>query len=533
MPKDLFTGQIDDISIQKQDSVDLFEKYNVKPKYKSIIPENLPAPIQAVKEQVAQRLINPMGNFLPIPQQAISQVQRGQEIGALQGINAAGIGIPQFVAHQAGYEIPQAQTPIEQGMAIPLEAAGSLVGISPFSEAARMLPLLRKAPATIKSAATLAGYGATKAGFEGEDIGKAAISGALMGGVGHLGSRLGATTPLGQRIGGALGFGATSAGLAALEAPEEERAQQAALQGLIGTGMGLMGKKAEPFKGKQPAQYAKEATNEYRTMLRPTQGETKNIEIRQKKNIDDYYRIAAEEGLQIKQTPDRKLDTTFAREQLQPKQDILHQELNTILESNPNSQFDLVAIGNKAKNELAKSIKNAKELKSAIENVDDYIIPEIERNGRYLTGSQLNEVKKGMWSTSYDMLKPNSQNTARKIGFIAKEEIENAYPEKRIKELNELSGKYATLSHLLENAHGRVIQGGAMGRYFARTIGAVAGTAAKLPFGLGPFLGALGAEKVSKYMTSPERISKIASKKAQKAGISEQSFNRMQERINL
>ncbi len=247
MPRDLFTGQIDNISAGQQNQpVDLFEKYNVRKPYKSILPENIPAPIQAIQGQIAKTLLGagvPFGTGIQaLPPQQAGEFARGGQIGSLQAINSAMFGIPQAIARKSGYEIPQAQTPFEQAASIPLESAGALAGISPFAKAYRMLPVLRKLPATLKSAATLAGYGATKAGFEGEDVGKAALSGATMGGLGHIGARLGATTPLGARLGGAAGFGGTSAGLAALEAPEGEKAQSAALQGLIGTGMGLLGK---------------------------------------------------------------------------------------------------------------------------------------------------------------------------------------------------------------------------------------------------------------------------------------------------
>jgi hypothetical protein len=54
----------------------------------------------------------------------------------------------------------------------------------------------------------------------------------------------------------------------------------------LGLTKAARGAKIEPL--------VKEATEGYRDILRPTQGEIKNIEIRGGKNIDDYYKLAAE-----------------------------------------------------------------------------------------------------------------------------------------------------------------------------------------------------------------------------------------------
>lgn len=289
----------------------------------------------------------------------------------------------------------------------------------------------------------------------------------------------------------------------------------------IAAGARNLAKKAmQPNVGKLTAQ----ATKEYRTILRPTQGEVKNIEIRGNKNVDDMYTLAAEEQLPIKQTKTnnrQELDTLAAREKLTPRQEQLHQKLNEELAKDPNQQFDLKNIGRKAKAELRTSIKNDTEFKNAAADIDEQINDAINARGRFVTGSDLNNFKQGMWSVGYNQLKPTAQSTARKIGFIAKEAIEKAYPNSNIAGLNELSGKYATLNHLLENAHGRVVAGGRLGKYVANTIGAVAGS--KIPV-VGPILGAHVGGKVSDFIYAPARASASAAAKAGKAGISGKSF---------
>ncbi len=93
----------------------------------------------------------------------------------------------------------------------------------------------------------------------------------------------------------------------------------------------------------------KKATEIYRDILRPEKSEIKNIEIRKGKNIDDYYKIAAEEKLLIEKTKDGKLDTSKAREQLQPRQQEVFDQLNEVLKSDTTKKFDLLEISNKTK----------------------------------------------------------------------------------------------------------------------------------------------------------------------------------------
>lgn len=287
---------------------------------------------------------------------------------------------------------------------------------------------------------------------------------------------------------------------------------------LTGQAIGGAGKVITKFG--QPS--IEKATEIYRDILRPEKGEIKNIEIRKGKNINDYYKIAAEEGLSIKKTSANKLDTLLAREQLQPKQEKIYNQLNEALKSAPAKKFDLLLIGNNAKAELRNQIKNDTEYKSAAKSIDEYIADTIEARGRFLNGEELNNFKQGMWSVSYTADKPITTGVVPcKIGFIAKEMIEKGYPDINIKTLNEQSAKYITLQHLLENANGRVVKGGRLGEYFAKTtgtiIGGLIGSAIPIP-GVGPAVGAvIGMEaggKLAKYLTSPERLSVKAGKMA-------------------
>ena len=140
------------------------------------------------------------------------------------------------------------------------------------------------------------------------------------------------------------------------------------------------------MKAEQGFELADKATQEMRTILKPNASEIRNLEIRQGKNMDDYYRLAAEEKLPIGQTADKKLDTTEAREMLSPKMSNLQNIQNEMLKTDTAKKFDLLEVGNKAKQENDATIKNATELKEANRDIDEFILDEVERNGRYVDG---------------------------------------------------------------------------------------------------------------------------------------------------
>ena len=284
--------------------------------------------------------------------------------------------------------------------------------------------------------------------------------------------------------------------------------------------LGAVSKKATQAITQTPEKLFGKAINIYRDILRPTQGDIKNIEIRKGKNINDYFKVAAEEQLPIRKTSDNRLDTVVAREKLQNKVQGVHEQLNSILDKQTN-QFNLKELAAKTKTELSRSVKNASELKDSITEVDKYINSEIERYGNEMVSAkEFNNIKQGMWSVAYNALRPTAKSTARKIGFTAKEMIEKSYPNENIRGLNERSGNYQTLDSLLENAQGRVIKGGRLGSYFAQGTGALIGAMLPLP-GIGRAAGAVAGRwlggKTSEFLSSPERLSNIASKKAGRA----------------
>ncbi len=422
------------------------------------------------------------------------------------------------VIPQLAYGAVQA-APIMAGAANPfMKGAQATLGVG------SKIPLAGKVLTSpiARSAAGFGAYEAAKAGATGQistpkqaarTFGEGALSGALF----HGGGKAGATAlqkfgPLGQRVGSGLGAG----GISAAMAPEGEKVSSAILGGAFGAKY-----PSEPYKMRKvsPEVYVKESTGIYRDILRPTQGEIKKVEIKKGRDINDFYKIAAEEGLTINQAPNNKgqktIDTKFAREVLNEKTSQNFEQLNTVLKSDPVKRFDLNKIRNKAKNAASEKIKNAKDLETAKTEIDAEINAEIARHGTNLVnGNELNTIKQGMWSKGYNVLQPTAKDNARRIGFAAKDAIETAYPNDVIRKLNNKSGDLLTLGTLLTNAQGRVVKGGRLGLYASRGIGAIAGQSVPI---VGPLAGAYVGGKVGEKIYAPEYQSKKAQKLMQKA----------------
>lgn len=115
------------------------------------------------------------------------------------------------------------------------------------------------------------------------------------------------------------------------------------------------------------------------------------------------------------------------------------------------------------------------------------------------------------------MLSPNNNKVARQIGYTAKDMIEAAYPDMAIRSTNAKLGEYLTLEDLLQNAQGRVVKGGRLGKYVGNIVGATAGGMAgaighAIPV-VGPILGPAGTlagahlgGEIASAIHNPERI---------------------------
>lgn len=294
----------------------------------------------------------------------------------------------------------------------------------------------------------------------------------------------------------------------------------------IGGALGFAGERlmnGELPTRKTPEEKFNEFANVHREVLAPSKSEINKVEVKSGKDLNDSYKLAVKEGLVYKKSGDGKtLDTSEARQSLQPKINTLHEQADNILNSDTQKQFDLEKIGKTVKSSLRKNIKNDSDYEDAIKLVDKEIGSAINQRGDLVNAQQLNDIKEGMWSKSYDPLNPNANKTARQIGFVAKDTIEKAFPDKNLKEINAERGKFLTLQTLLENAHGRVINKGKIGRYAAQVIGSLG--LSHIPH-VGPLLGGYLGGKVSDVMSNPERITGNISKKVAKMALNRENVS--------
>lgn len=274
----------------------------------------------------------------------------------------------------------------------------------------------------------------------------------------------------------------------------------------------LAGTKWSPEK-KTNEQILDKYADAYRKVLSPGKGVINKTEIKSGKDLQDTFKLAAQEGLIIHKDADGKIDTTEAIAKLKPKTDELNQELNQALDSDKSNRFNLGDLKDLAKKELSKTIKNPLDLKNARTQAEKEIDAAIEEYGHNVSGSQLNTIKQGMWAKSYDQLAPNDYVVANKIGHVVKDLIERNYPEQNIKGINQQLGKYYDLRNILQNSHGNVVKSGKLGRYFAQGAGAVVG--APLPY-VGPLVGGYAGGKIADFINSPERVTGSISKKVGK-----------------
>ena len=292
-------------------------------------------------------------------------------------------------------------------------------------------------------------------------------------------------------------------------------------------GLEKTGKAVKSFQ-KSPQQLADEATRIYREILNPGKREIRAVEIKGKQDINKYYRLAAEEGLPIKQTIDKgnspKLYTVEAIDSLKPKIAIIHDELNSVL-GQQTKTFDLMDVADKAKRSIrSNKMLAAHEVKKQLGYIDDYIAAEVERHGQIVDAVTFNNVKQGAWGIGYNKLEPTAYKGARAIGSTIRKSIEDSFPAENIRALNMKSGDYQGLISLLEEANGRIVQGGKIGKYFAQGTGALAGglagSAIPIP-GVGAVAGAIAGReiggRIAGALNNPALRSAKAAEKMQEA----------------
>ena len=255
---------------------------------------------------------------------------------------------------------------------------------------------------------------------------------------------------------------------------------------------------------------------EYRKIINPTAAELKKFEIKKGKDVDVLVKRIAEEAPSISKTPEGGIDTFEATEKMREKGGQMHNQMRPILQTNPNPQFDLNKLRREMFTKLDGEIKSASDLEKMKDNVDKLIDPEIKRFGtNLLNGEQFDQVKSGLWSKKFDIGNPTEKRVAGTMGHNAKTQIEKAYPNFPIAELNKTQGEYFSAADLLEGAYGKKIKGTFSSNLLGGATGAIAGSAVAAAASpllgaggavAGGYIGAKVAGRINDWMRSPERL---------------------------
>jgi len=257
-------------------------------------------------------------------------------------------------------------------------------------------------------------------------------------------------------------------------------------------------------------------TDAYRKILNPG----KNILNSTNINVEEASKTLAKEKVIIKTDVNRKLENANAIKQLQEANKPLYKKAQDILESSPDKKFNLKQIGNEAKTNVGKYIKNAEERIAAKKQVDSAIKAEISENGgsSIVDAPAVYRIKQGMYERAFNPLEPTSNDGARAIGSVIKGQVEKSFEGSPIREINKQIGKRLEAQTLLEKTNGNVVQGGGLGKAVGRLVGASAGgaigtTLGPVGTGTGTLLGQEAGAKVVDFINNPERLTSSMAKK--------------------
>jgi hypothetical protein len=361
----------------------------------------------------------------------------------------------------------------------------------------------------------------------GQTIGEQGVTSAPLGGLGRIPNAIIAGTQLYE------GVKTGAEGL-------REGNKLKVLEGAGQTAMGAVGAKYAFAKGKQGAFINPDAVKQvkseikflkgspslsaaknkaaqiYRDVLRPTVGEVKNFEVRNKKDMNNAYGLMAERKVQVQKGADNKLDTKGAADQLRGEIDKPYEMMQEALKSKPDQTFDLNVLKEKVKARIdegkeAAIVKNQKKA-----DVDEFLDAEIEARGipegepALVSGQDYNSIKQGAWKMGYNLMKPTANKTARLIGHEISTDIKSTYKGTPVEPLNQYLATLQDAIQLLENAHGRVIKGGRLDQRLAGMTGAIIGATTKVPV-VGPVIGEMAGRGLYNYRTNPERLTNRAS----------------------
>lgn len=253
------------------------------------------------------------------------------------------------------------------------------------------------------------------------------------------------------------------------------------------------------------------ARKQIRDALNPNMKQSK-IEAKSGKKIED---IMVREGLPLdsyKEGGKVKLDTSRAREALSLKADIENQAFKAVLKDSGEwiSFDDYVEATRKSVTAQFSGVEreqalNLIEREMAAWREQVLSVAQADANGKMIIpADRFNDIKQYFWSRTRAFGTPEA-NVFNDVNYLAgrmgKLTIEQTIQDANIRAMNEYLGDLSYAKSILFQKQGSIVPGGAMGKYFARTLGGIIGS----KFGpLGASVGAVTADQVAEYMMHPE-----------------------------
>lgn len=260
-------------------------------------------------------------------------------------------------------------------------------------------------------------------------------------------------------------------------------------------------------------------TNIATELTKMTTKQTK-LEVKWGKNTPQF--LVKENVLPDIKSVGNRLDTNEAVSSLQQKYQAENQSFNQVLKDS--GQY--ISLENLRKNALNNIDTSLKARGSDLSKAQDFINTEIDAlkhnyrsegikqgNDILLPADTFNNIKSGFWQKSSVARKvPGAELNADlnyQLGHEGKDIISSTIKDANINSMNERLGNFAQAIKVLDNANGKVVPGGFIGKQFTRLAGTIAGATTGLP---GAILGNLTGGKLADLAANPQIRTGLLSK---------------------
>lgn len=224
-------------------------------------------------------------------------------------------------------------------------------------------------------------------------------------------------------------------------------------------------------------------------------------------------RFLAENGIVVDVTPDRKIDTKAAREVLFQKMDEIDEALTAGLKDsgktvNLKDMMDeaLTALDNTKTRADASVFDRQAQVRNIFDTYRKIY-------GDIVPLDIVNEIKRGQTGATkvFDATKPAFMRDVHyQVSKVARQTVEREAADLPVAELNKFYAEHIAAADILKKVNGNAVEGGRIGKYFARAAGATAGSIAGSSMGpLGSVGGAVVGDAVAGALQKSSATNKV------------------------